>query len=103
MFRQQLGFEDYWDRVAPLLAAGMRLGGMAAAFNQRCFEVQAVAAAQVVREWTQLLLAAGRTVDGIYYEFPGGAAPPPLGGRRRADRRGRSVVISFPDRRVPVT
>lgn len=102
MFRQQLGFEDYWDRVAPLLAAGMRLGGMAAAFNQRCFEVQAVAAAEVVREWTRLLLAARRTVDGIVYEFPG-APVPPLGGRRRADRRGRSVVISFPDRRVPVT
>jgi hypothetical protein len=102
MFHQHLGFEDYWDRVAPLLGAGMRLGGMAAAFNQRCFEVQAVAAAEVVREWTQLLLAARRTVDGMFYEFPGSSAPP-LGGPRRSDRRGRSVVISFPDRRVPVT
>lgn len=102
MFRQQLGFDDYWDRMVPVLTAGMRLGGMAAAFNQRCFEVQAVAAAEVIREWAQLLLAARRTVEGIFYEFPG-SEPPPLSDRRRSDRRGRSVVISFPDRRVPVT
>lgn len=102
MFRQQFGFEDYWDRGVHVLAAGMRLGGIAAAFNQRCFEVQAVAAAEVVREWTQLLLAARRTVEGMFYEFPGSPVPP-LGGPRRSDRRSRSVVISFPDRRVPVT
>jgi hypothetical protein len=104
MFRQRFGPQDYLDSVVPLLlATGMRLAGIAAAFNQRCFEVQAATAADVVRDWVQLVLVAGRSVEGIFYEaLPRGDAEP-LGGRRQLPgRRLRSVVIGFPDRRVPV-
>lgn len=102
MFLQRIGPQQQTDSLVPLLAAGMRLAGIAAAFNQRCFELQFAAAADSVRDWAHLVSATQQAVEEIFHESLPGGSVRPLGGRRAlANRRGRSVVISFPDRRGP--
>ena len=101
MFLQRIGIRQQTDSLT-LFAASMRFAGIAAAFNQRCFELQFAVAADSVRDWAHLVSVTRQAVEEIFHEsLPGGPASP-LGGRRAlANRRSRPVVINFPDRRGP--
>lgn len=102
MFVQRIGPQRQMDNLLPLLAAGMRLTGIAAAFNQRWLELQFAVAAESVRDWAYLVSATRQAVEEIFHDSFAGGSASPLGGRRvLANRRSRSVVISFPDRRGP--
>lgn len=89
------------------LAVGMRLAGLAAAFFQRCMQIQMAWAADAMNDLAHLSAMARQTADQIFAESFSGAAGAPLwdssNGRRAVlSRRTRSVVLSFPDRRQPV-
>lgn len=92
--------QDYAHAAAIVL----RLAGLGAAFQQRWIELQITSAMVASREWAQLLasaqLAAEDILAGALPHALGG--PEPLGRRRTASRRARSIVINFPDRRTPV-
>lgn len=91
----------------PDFTVGMRLAGLAAAFIQRCVQIQMTWAANAMNDLAHLSAMARQAADQIFAESFSGAAGAPLwdtptGRRTVLSRRTRSVVLSFPDRRQPV-
>lgn len=91
----------------PDFTVGMRLAGLAAAFLQRCVQIQMAWAANAMNDLADLSAIARQAADRIFAESFSGAAGAPLwdtstGRRTMLSRRSRSVVLSFPDRRQPV-
>lgn len=100
-FRSPMSERDFALTATTL----MRLAGLGVAFQERWLELQITTSFHAAREWAYLLASAQRAAEEILAgELPHALASgaEPLTGRRRVpSRRTRSVVINFPDRRVP--